>query len=259
MSDLPVAQDPTPEEADDARRQAFRVNESIKSALGEGRKAGWQLAAALYAFEEQRGWQWLNYDTLGEWLADPDIGITRTTYFRLVGLHRHLVVSGRVPPAGLSELDPTKVDVVLPAVRRGRVSLDDALEDSKALARRDLREKYMGVRDEDLPGGADGDADATDGNGAGSVSGEVVDGATGPRALSEDMEGVIARDEVLEAMDSAIAELEQARDSGQSDPRVTHEQLDLVLFDLRVRGERDLALMEQLLTAGPGATNGGDE
>jgi hypothetical protein len=53
-----------------------------------------------------------------------------------------------VPPAELLALEPSKLDVVLPAIESSKVTLDEALGDVAALSRSDLREKYMGPKAE---------------------------------------------------------------------------------------------------------------
>jgi hypothetical protein len=140
------ARDLTPEEQQELAERAYELQEAVKAGLRAGREALWSLAKALHEIDEVRGWAALGYDTLGEWLADSEIGITRRTYFRLVKTYRGLVVRRSVSATSLQRLDPSKVDIVLPKVEKGDVLLEDALADVEAMPARDLREKYVGHR-----------------------------------------------------------------------------------------------------------------
>jgi hypothetical protein len=106
-------------------------------------RATWvELAGQLYTFHEDRCWEVLGYDTFEEWLASPDIDISRRHVFKLIEAYRELVIERGVSTDALGETEVTKVGTVLPAIRRGDVSTEDALADVKALSRTDLVERY---------------------------------------------------------------------------------------------------------------------
>jgi hypothetical protein len=101
------------------------------------------LAELLYDFYEAKGWEAFGVESFNEWIADPELGLPRRSYlYDLIAIWRELVVRRSVQPAGLVELDATKVAVVLPALRSGRVAWRDAKADCRALSRSDLREAY---------------------------------------------------------------------------------------------------------------------
>jgi hypothetical protein len=127
--------------SDDAER-AFNVEDSIQSALSVERKAQWLLAERLYEFHEDGLWTALGYDTLVEFLAQPELSLSRTQFFALVKLWRTLVVKQGVEPKVLYSLDPSKAREVVPALARGEVSIEDALDDVARLGASDLREQY---------------------------------------------------------------------------------------------------------------------
>jgi predicted RNase H-like HicB family nuclease len=135
--------DLTPEEAEERKKKAFGLHVDVRDALSQGRAALWETARALYEFDEMHGWTALGYDRIGDWLADPEISITKSQFYRLTGVWRELVVIRKVDTTSVRELEPSKVDIVLPAVRSGRVKLDEALEDTKSMGARDLREEYI--------------------------------------------------------------------------------------------------------------------
>src|SRR3954452_10219780 len=106
----------TPEEQQQRAEVCYAIDERVNVALGAGREALWQTAEALYEFDCAAAHTALGYDTLGDWLGDPDIGMTRSTYYRLVKAWRALVVERELDTDELVGLDVSKVDVVLPAI-----------------------------------------------------------------------------------------------------------------------------------------------
>lgn len=137
------ARDLTSEETQQRAEHCFEIEQNLKAGLRAGREAMWEVARCCHEFDEQSGWTALGYDSMSAWLADPDVGMARGTFYRLARTYRELVVQRGLLPAQLKELDTSKVDIVLPRVRSGVVRLQDALDDSKELGQRDLRQKYM--------------------------------------------------------------------------------------------------------------------
>lgn len=102
------------------------------------------LASRLYEFHDDRAWEVLGHDSFGEWLAGPDVDIGYRQAMRLIEAYREMTVERGISAEKLELADVTKVAVVLPAVRRGDVSAEDALADAQTLSRSDLAEKYGG-------------------------------------------------------------------------------------------------------------------
>lgn len=149
MSAVAHARDLSPDEVIARRDAAHELEQDIKDGIRAGRRALWAVAKALHAFDEQSGYTALGYDTLNEWLADPEIGMTSTTYYRLTGAWRELAVARKVEQKRLDRVDVTKADVVLPSVRKGLVTVEKALNDAEAMGLRDLRDEYIGRRREE--------------------------------------------------------------------------------------------------------------
>lgn len=125
-------------------KAAYSAEEGIVRDIRNIRKQWVALAAKLYDFNTSRLWVTLGYESLDHWLATPDVELSRRTYYNLIEAHRELVVERGVDPSLLGSVDVTKVAEVLPAVRRGHVSVDIALADCEVLTRNDLRDKYSG-------------------------------------------------------------------------------------------------------------------
>lgn len=100
------------------------------------------LAGYLYEFVDQKMWRLVGHETFNEWCATPEIDLSRTHVYMLVEAYRELVIERHVVPEEIGAIDVTKIAVVLPALRAGAVSLEEALSDCETLSRSDLREKY---------------------------------------------------------------------------------------------------------------------
>jgi hypothetical protein len=74
----------SPKEAEDRGKAMFALDQRIREALAAGRRSIWEAARALAEFDAENGWTALGYDTLAEWLADPEISMSRATYYRMV-------------------------------------------------------------------------------------------------------------------------------------------------------------------------------
>lgn len=197
----------TPEEVRDQADEAYELHKEIVGTIVTGNQVVWELAEKLYRWDEMRGWTHLgsDYRTVGDWLADPEVGMARSTYFRLTGLWRELVVRRKVDTSRLADLEPLKVNTVIAAVKDHRVDLDEALEDAKSMGQRDLRETYRAPARQSL---ADETEEEPDGNG------------DSPRAHSVDDLNKVARGEVLDDEDEELAQNGDVAPSGQVDVAV---------------------------------------
>jgi hypothetical protein len=139
-----------------AAEQAFNVETRIRQTV-QAMRAGWIiLSEDLYQFHQQEMWRDLGHDGFEEWLAAPDIGLSRRMVYHLIDIWRELVVKAGADPEVLKRVEPARLHEVLPAIRRQQVSLDRALGDAQALSANDLRERYR-------PGGG-GTVSAEDGS-----------------------------------------------------------------------------------------------
>lgn len=127
--------------------EAFAIEKCVKTAMRKGRLALWELAEALYEFDECHGWIKLGNESLAEWLADPEVSMSMGTYRRMVRTWRKLVVEKRIDPVRLRQLDQSKVAVVVDKVAKNEVLVDEALADVESMGARDLREHYYGRRE----------------------------------------------------------------------------------------------------------------
>jgi hypothetical protein len=158
--DVEVLPELTDEEREEKIQELNQLDQAIKAAIGQGRAAMWQLAKSLFEFNEEEGWVFLGYESQGEWLAQPEIGMSKRNYHRMVRLYRETVVMRKLPEATMALLEPSKVEIVLPAIESNKVKAAVALEDAETLGVRDLREKYIGPQDTPSPNGKGKEKDA---------------------------------------------------------------------------------------------------
>lgn len=190
------ARDLTPEEADERMKRLTGLERQIHAGLRAGRATMWAVAQSLYEWDEEAGWSALGYESIGDWLSQPEIGMSRKTYYRSVQMWREFVVVRRLDPEKLLALDIGKVEVVLPALKAGRVDLDDALSDAEALGRADLRDKYYGP-DQHAREPGDPPADHSQRNGHPDPEPVECDGS-GTCPAEEHIEGCFKGDDVIE-------------------------------------------------------------
>lgn len=137
---------PTPEQVvQQEADESHAIHTQIVAALLDGRAAVWRLAEAFHELNERRGWQALGFDTLGEYLAQPEIAYQRAAFYALVGMWQELKLR-RVARERVERLEWTKLRVTVPALKAGNVTIEDAVSDAEALSRSDLIEKYVSTR-----------------------------------------------------------------------------------------------------------------
>jgi hypothetical protein len=136
------AKAPTKAQLERRRKTAFNLERQIKAAAQAAYLSWWALAEALYEFHEGGYWSDLGYDSLEEFLAQPEITISRSQFFKQSKTWRDLVVTKQIPPDDLKQLEPTKVREVVPAIMRGEVEPEQALSDAAELSYRDVVRTY---------------------------------------------------------------------------------------------------------------------
>jgi hypothetical protein len=111
------------------------------------------LAERLYHFRVGEMWKDIGYPTLQSWLDDPEVDVERRWLYKLTDAYRFLVIEWGVPLERVKRLKISKVNEVLPAIRRGQVELEAGLSDAETLRRDDLEVQYRGLHSS-MPGSA---------------------------------------------------------------------------------------------------------
>ena len=121
---------------------AFNLEQRIKQTALVAHASWWALSELLYEFHEGGYWADLGHDSLDAFLAQPDIGISRSQFFKQSKTWRDLVIVKEIAPEKLKDLEPSKVREVVPAIMRGEVEPEKALTDAEELSFRDVVIRY---------------------------------------------------------------------------------------------------------------------
>jgi hypothetical protein len=137
--------DPITREQQAASTAAHEMDATIRRIKRDITGLWVQLAEALYHFRAGQMWKDLDYSSFEAWLADPEVELERRWVYKLTDAYRFLVVEQGVERSRVERLQVSKVNEVVPAIRRGQVDLETALSDAETLGRSDLEIKYRGV------------------------------------------------------------------------------------------------------------------
>jgi hypothetical protein len=136
-----------------AAEVASNMDQHIRMTLRRMKGLWVELAEALHHFRAGEMWKDIGYPTFESWLADPEVELERRWVYKLTDAYRYLVIEWGVDRERVQRLHISKVNEVLPAIRRGQVQLEAALADVESLSRGDLEIQYRGLHSS-MPGSA---------------------------------------------------------------------------------------------------------
>lgn len=125
--------------------RALEIEGKVKEGIQAARTVWVALAAFLSEFHEQKLWIDRGHDTFDSWLADPEVDLGRSMAYALIQNYRFFSTYEIYADLDLQDLanyEPTKLQVVIPALKSGAVDIEAALADVETLSRSDLKEKY---------------------------------------------------------------------------------------------------------------------
>jgi hypothetical protein len=122
---------------------AYELEQRVLAARQSERASWLPLAAALTSFHAEQAWRELGWETFGDWLGDPEIGLGPRHAYRLIAVWSWAQDRG-IPDEQLTLCDVTKLYVVVAAYQRepANFNIDTLLSDVQALSRSDLIVKY---------------------------------------------------------------------------------------------------------------------
>jgi hypothetical protein len=138
MTDLVRQPTTTAERAD----RAYELEQQVVVGCRTIRAAWLHLAAYLHEMNAERLYTVLGYETFNEWLGTPEISLSRSHAYALIGSYVEFVIERGIDHREIDSIEATKLAETLPALRRGEVQVEDAIADASTLSRSDLREKY---------------------------------------------------------------------------------------------------------------------
>ena len=116
--------------------------------LSASRLALSAVAQACHDISRDKSWIELGYESLAEFLASPEITLTRSSFFRMAQIWELYVLDGGISPLSLSVASPHKFAIPMRAIGANEVTVAEAFADVETLGARDLREKYELPKDE---------------------------------------------------------------------------------------------------------------
>jgi hypothetical protein len=123
--------------------QSLPLDAAVREQLAAKQHRWVPLAASLHAFHDAQAWKMCeDTPTFSAWLGQPDIAMSYRTAKDMIDAWEVFVADHATPVDLLLQTNPSKLAVVLPAVRDGSVPADRAVADAIALSRTDLRELY---------------------------------------------------------------------------------------------------------------------
>lgn len=123
---------------------AHQVKEEIETECLAIRRSGVRLAGALHRAQSDRVWEPLGYESEKHWLAEPPIELSYSHARNLSKVYREVVIERGVDEERLGAIDLRKLQMALPAVKEGQVSIDEAISDAETLGRSDMAARYDG-------------------------------------------------------------------------------------------------------------------
>lgn len=122
--------------------RAFLLDREVVAGCRAIRQAWILLASYLHEMQDGRLYRLLDCDSFERWLATPEISLSRSHAYALIGAYSEFVIEWGLQPEVVGAVEVTKLAETLPAIRAGEVTADEALADAESLSRSDLREKY---------------------------------------------------------------------------------------------------------------------
>lgn len=174
-------------------------------------------AEGCHALHASEGWTALGFESLSEYLACPEVTLSRSEFYRLVSIWDRYVLNGGLQPMLLQGAGPSKLEVPLPALEAGVVDAAQAVADATTMTRKDLRTHYAAL----LADGEDGGDQAVRDEAASRRRED--DGATVPvtlaRMLTKALRAMLTADQdtLSDAVEMASDVLRLAREHGLTD------------------------------------------
>jgi hypothetical protein len=106
-------------------------------------------AEGCYLLHQSTGWRALGYDTLREYLAAPEVTMSRSMFYALSLIWQRYVLDGGLEPTLLGDAERTKLEVPLPALGKGVVTAEKAVADAASLTRTELEVLYAELCNDD--------------------------------------------------------------------------------------------------------------
>jgi hypothetical protein len=206
-------------------QEAFAADQQFRQGLTDIRRGLVEAARGAYALRETAGWLALGASSLNEYLAAPEITVSRAEFYRLADIWESYVLNGGVDPLELREAAESKLEVPLPALKKGLVEAEEAVGDAVGMTRKEMRDKYKTLLGDD-PHSSGEPSDGANGSGE-------LNGGTGsslePQLHAAQETAVLLRSVLRRVMDEIGAPEKK---------KMSNSLRDAIMFALELADER---------------------
>lgn len=124
---------------------AQSAHEMLLTGLHHANRGFALVAQACWKLRQDEGWTALGYNSVSAYLADPEVSMSRSTFYGFADIWDQYIERGGQDEKLLAH--PSKLEVPIPALKAGDVDAEEAIHDVQVLGLRDLRIKYRGEKD----------------------------------------------------------------------------------------------------------------
>jgi hypothetical protein len=121
--------------------QAYQTDILIRQCHFEIERLSLPLAKALYEMEEQKLYENLGYKSFNAYLADPEVGIARSTAYKLKGIYKDLILNQSIQTDQLIQIGQDKLDIIRKYIVQQPALTQELLADARTLSKTDLRKQ----------------------------------------------------------------------------------------------------------------------
>lgn len=132
---------------------AFELEQQVKGVKFKVGENFLKLGKLLKEFRDHAYYKDLNYDTMTDWLSSPDISISVGWAWNFISIYEIFILRHGLSPARVLEADYSKLQVIIPLVRKNPDSAEDWLEKATDLRRVDLKreiQEYKGQTEKEI-------------------------------------------------------------------------------------------------------------
>lgn len=122
-----------------AHEEAWELHQRIVGLRNHAERTFIEIGEALYHFDANSYWRELGYGSFEEYIASPEVDLSRRVAYRLKGIYADFVLALNVPPEALLEAGNTKLDLVRSHANCENV--EELVNMAATLSRTDLRQE----------------------------------------------------------------------------------------------------------------------
>lgn len=132
---------------------AFKLEQEVKGIRHKVGESFLELGRLLKEFRDNAYYKDLNYDTMTDWLSSPDISISIGWAWNFISVYEIFILEHGLSPARVLGADYSKLQEIIPIVRKAPDSAEEWLEKATDLRRVDLRreiQEFKGLDEHDV-------------------------------------------------------------------------------------------------------------